>query len=525
MPSTRPFPTRTFGVLLSPSSLPGPEPIGTLGPEAGAWVDWLASTGAGVWQILPLTVNGRDDSPYFSSSAFAGNPWLIDLRTLADAGLLPSLDIGSDPNSDSNPESPDGPAGDAVDFPALPRWKRPRLEAAADAFIRADDHAWRPDYDRFVAANAGWLDDHCLFFALKDAAGPDPWWTWDRSLRAREPEAVLAATEAHAAGIARWRAILFFFDHQWEQVRRRANEAGILVLGDIPIYVAPDSADVWLHQDQFQLDADGRMSAQSGVPPDYFSATGQLWGNPLYRWEVMADDGFSWWIRRLRRTLALTDLVRIDHFRGLSAYWSVPARDDTAAGGEWVPGPGQAFVDAVRAALPGMPLVAEDLGDLDDDVVDLRDDNDLIGMRVLQFGFDGEGPDQHSPNEHSPNEHHPSRIGERTIAYTGTHDNDTLAGWWRSLGRRRRAWVRADTALPPRVRERRAVWWLIGEVFRSPAVAAVVPVQDLLVLGPEARMNTPSTSRGNWTWRMTDGLLTPRLARELRCVAESSGRL
>ena len=501
MSDTAPFPARTFGVLLHPSSLPGPEPIGTFGVEAEEWVDWLASTGAAVWQVLPLTINGKDESPYFSTSAFATNHWLIDLRELAVAGLLDRL------------ESPVDPAGGPIDFAAMRTWKLPLLVTAARRFLADPTHPWRLEYDRFVTS-ADWLADACHFLALQDADPGAPWWEWDEPLRRREPGAVAASAAALAAEIERWQVLQFFAERQWQQLRRRANAAGILVLGDIPIYVAPDSADVWVYQDQFELDDDGRMTAQSGVPPDYFSETGQLWGNPLYRWDVMEDDGFAWWISRLRRTLEQTDLVRIDHFRALSAYWSVPADHDTAIDGRWVPGPGQAFVDAVRSAFPDMPIIAEDLGDLDDDVLALRDRNDLVGMRVLQFGFDGD----------PPNDHHPSRIVERCVVYTGTHDNDTLVGWWESLGTRQRAAVRAATGMAPRVRARGAVWWLVGVAMRSPAIAAVVPVQDLLVLGSEARMNTPGTTVDNWMWRMPRGRLTSRLARDVRTLVDATRR-
>lgn len=502
MSETAPFPSRTFGVLLHPSSLPGPEPIGTFGAEAGEWVDWLASTGAGVWQVLPLTLNGKEESPYFSSSAFAGNHWLIDLRDLQRDGLVDDF------------ESPSVDADAPVDFPAMRTWKLPLLMGAASRFLADPDQPLRAEYERFLDA-ADWLVDACHFFALQDAHPDTPWWEWDAPLRRRDADAVAASAAELADEIRRWQVLQFLAERQWQRLRRRANDAGILVLGDIPIYVAPDSADVWVHQDQFALDAEGHMTAQSGVPPDYFSETGQLWGNPLYRWDVMEADGFSWWISRLRRTLEQTDLVRIDHFRALSAYWSVPAEDDTAVGGEWVPGPGQAFLDAIRDAFPDLPLVAEDLGDLDDAVLQLRDRNELLGMRVLQFGFDGD----------PPNDHHPSRIVERCIVYPGTHDNDTLAGWWSSLDRPQRSRVRGDTAMPPRVRSRGAVWWLIGVALASPAAAAVVPAQDLLVLGSEARMNVPSTTTGNWTWRMPPGRLTRGLARDLRQLAERSGRL
>ncbi|MCB0968227.1 MAG: 4-alpha-glucanotransferase [Ilumatobacter sp.] len=498
MTDTAPFPSRSFGVLLHPTSLPGPEPIGTLGPEAHRFVDWLATTGASIWQILPLTYLGSEDSPYFSPSSFAGNTWLIDLGELVDVGLLDGFE----------PPSHD----DAIDFETMRAWKAPLLETAAAAFLDDDGHPWWPEYERFVA-DADWLGDVCHFIARKDADPDAPWWEWEPAVRRRDPNALAASAIEHAGGIEREQVLQFFFDRQWRAVRERADAAGIVVLGDTPIYVAPDSADVWAHQDQFQLDDDGRLTAQAGVPPDYFSKTGQLWGNPIYRWDAMADDGFAWWIARLRRTLEQTDIVRIDHFRALSAYWSVPADDETAVDGTWVPGPGQAFVDAVRAAFPQLPIVAEDLGDLDDDVLALRDDNGLVGMRVLQFGFDG-----------PPNEHHPSRIAVRSVVYTGTHDNDTLAGWWTSSPRRRKERVRRDTAMPPRVGTRRAVWWLIETTMATPAVAAVVPMQDLLVLGADARMNIPGTAAGNWRWRLAPGHLTEPLAAALRALAAATHR-
>ncbi len=494
-------------MLLHPTSLAGPEPIGTLGAEATAWIDWLTDTGAGVWQILPLTYLGDEDSPYFSPSAFAANTWLIDLRNLADAGLLDEASL-----------EPDVAAADPIDFEAMRAWKRPLLQTAADRFLADRNHPWRPDYDRFVTT-ATWLADACHFFALKQATSSDsPWWEWPEPLRHREPEALAASAAALSTEIEREQALQFFAERQWQQVRGHAKANGITVLGDIPIYVSPDSVDVWADQALFQLDDDGRQLTQAGVPPDYFSETGQLWKNPLYRWHVMEANGFAWWISRLRRTLEQVDVVRIDHFRALSAYWSVPADAETAIGGQWVPGPGQAFLDALADAFPDLPIVAEDLGDLDADVVGLRDDNDLIGMRVIQFGFDPVKTDD------EPSVHHPSQVTERTIVYTGTHDNDTLAGWWRSLPRRQRARVRAQTGMPPRVRTSRAVRWLIGVAFRTKAAVAVVPLQDILALGSEARMNTPATEDVNWRWRMPPGSLTRALAAGLRQVADDAKR-
>ncbi len=361
-----PFPSRSFGVLLHPSSFPGRDDIGTLGAEALDFVDWLSTTGATLWQILPLNINGQGDSPYFSPSAFAGNPWLIDLDDLVEHGLIDETGL------------PDRVTDARIPYDAMRERKRPVLWAAARRFLDDPGHPWRAGFDAYVETS-DWLAPTCHFLALEDLHGGAAWWEWPDAIRRREPEAIRRSRVQLADEIARWEAVLYFFEVQWRHVRSAAHERGIRILGDLPIYVAPDSADVWLHQDQFQLDDDGGMVVQSGVPPDYFSATGQLWRNPLYRWDVMAADGYSWWISRLRRALELSDVVRIDHFRAMSAYWEVPGDADDALGGRWVDGPGQPFLDAVRAAFPSMPFVAEDLGTLDDDVYRLRDDNRLAG--------------------------------------------------------------------------------------------------------------------------------------------------
>lgn len=496
-----PFPSRSLGVLLHPSSFPGRDGIGTLGADAHEFVAWLQSTGASIWQILPLTINGKDDSPYFSSSAFAGNPWLVDLDVLVEQGLLDETGL------------PDAVTGDTIDFEIMPSQKRAVLLSAAERFLATPDHAWRPGFDEFVKDN-DWLTPTCHFLSLKARHGGAPWWQWPEQIRRCEAEAIGRSLEELADEIVRWSAMLYFFEVQWQAVRADAAERGIRILGDIPIYVAPDSADVWLNQDQFLLDDAGGLVMQSGVPPDYFSENGQLWGNPLYRWDVMEADGFSWWLSRLRRSLELSDIVRIDHFRALSAYWEVPGDADTAIDGRWVDGPGQSFIDAIRHEFPTMPFVAEDLGDLDDRVYALRDDNDFPGMRVLQFGFDGD------PN----NPHFPGRITAETIAYTGTHDNNTAAAWWLSLDDGMRANVARELGVDADADADAAVWSLIETAITSPAVAAVVPIQDLLVLGEDARMNVPATTVGNWNWRMQPGLLTPELAERLRRIAEQSGR-
>ncbi len=502
MAATPTFPSRCFGVLLHPSSLPGRDAIGTVGTDALDFVDWLATTGATIWQILPLTMNGQDDSPYFSSSAFAGNPWLVDVDQLVDQGLLDNTGAR-------------GFVSDArVHFDAMRDHKRPLLWLAAERFLAAPDHPWRAGFEAFVA-ESDWLAPTCHFFALKDLHDQAPWWEWPESIRRRRTNALNRSLDELADEIGRWQAILYFFEVQWRSVRTAANACGIRILGDLPIYVADDSADVWLHQDQFTLDDAGAKTLQSGVPPDYFSAKGQMWRNPLYRWDVMAADGYAWWLSRLRRCLELSDVVRIDHFRALSAYWEVAGDATDALGGRWVEGPGQDFLDAVRVEFPDMPFVAEDLGTLDEAVYELRDGNGLPGMRVIQFGFDGL-PD---------NPHLPDSIVEECIVYTGTHDNEPIAVWWNALDPSWRAEVARVYQIPPGADVGRAVWSFIEAAIGSRAVAAVIPMQDLLVLGEGSRMNDPSTPIGNWGWRMPPRSESPELAGSLRRLAARYGRL
>ena len=493
---------REFGVLLHPSSLAGPDDIGTFGAEAYDFVDWLVRAGAAVWQMLPLTMNGRYDSPYSSPSAFAGNPWLIDLRLLRQGGLLPDPGL--------RPEAIDA----RVPFGELPATKRPLLLIAAEAFLADPHHPWCERFARYRAREA-WLADTAHFFALRDVHGKGPWWQWPSALRSREPSALQASRIELADRIALWEVLFFFADEQWAQLRAYANARGVSILGDLPFYVDHDSADVWANQEQFRLDGDGRLEAQSGVPPDYFSETGQLWGHPLYRWDVMARDGFRWWVARLRRSLDLADAVRIDHFRAIAGFWEVPSGAADARGGRWVAGPGQPFLDVVREHFPAMPFIAEDLGSVGEDVHRLRDANGLTGMRVLQYGFDGD-PD---------NPHLPHTFPSSCVAYTGTHDNQTLHGWWDSLDRSVRERVAAYYQFSPSDEIGTVVWSLIEADLGSRADLAVIPVQDLLVQGSTARMNDPSTILGNWSWRMpTDGL-SRELATSLRILADRYGRL
>ncbi len=496
-----PFAGRELGVLLHPSSLAGPDDIGTFGAEAYRFVDWLAGTGARIWQVLPLTLNGRYDSPYFSTSAFAANPLLVDLRLLVDAGLLAEAGLRF------------GAVDDAVPFAELHSSKLPRLLAAARTFLDTPRHPWADAFSHF-RAREGWLADTAHFFALKELHGDAPWWQWPPAVRVREPAAVAASRDDLAERIRAWEAVFFFADQQWAQLRAYARAHGLTILGDLPIYVADDSADVWLHQDQFFLDPDGTLTVQSGVPPDYFSETGQLWGNPLFRWDVMAQDGFRWWVDRLRRCVGLTDVVRIDHFRALAAYWEVAGDAVDARGGRWVPGPGQAFLDVLAREFPGLPFVAEDLGTLDEEVHALRDANGLFGMRILQFGFDGL-PD---------NPHQPHTFPTSCIAYTGTHDNETLRGWWEGLDAPMREQVARYYQFSPTDDIGRVVWSLIEAAIGSRADVAVIPLQDLLVLDDRARMNDPSVFVGNWSWRMPPDALSAELATSVLALAERHGR-
>jgi len=469
---------RQAGILMHPTALPGPHGIGDLGPEAERFLDGCADAGLRLWQVLPLGPTGPGGSPYGSTSSFAGNPDLISIARLADEGLIDRDALGDPP----------GAAG-AVDFDRVRTWKQARLrEASARLRSAAAPRRAAEDLARFEASDEvrPWLDDWALYLAVKERHGGRAWTAWDGPLRRREPAALARARRELGDELAHHRAVQFLFFRQWDRVRARARERGIRVLGDLPIYVAGDSADVWSSPDLFRLDDRGRPTHVAGVPPDYFSATGQRWGNPLYRWDRLAETGHAWWIERVRAQLRLADLVRLDHFRGFAAFWEIPASERTAVAGRWVEGPGEALFRAIEADLGALPFVAEDLGVITEDVERLRDRLGLPGMKVLQFGIDRDSP------------HHPSRIVPRDVVYTGTHDNDTTLGWWRSLPVDRRDAVRATLRGPAT----RMPWDLVEAAARSPAHLAVVPVQDFLGLGRSARFNTPGRRRGNWAWRI-----------------------
>ena len=493
--------TRAAGLILHPTSLPGPFGIGDLGPEAVRFLDWAASAGQGLWQVLPLSPIAFADSPYAAPSAFAGNALLISPEMLLRDGFLPASAIG---------DAPSFPL-EHVDFEAVIRWKESLLRRSWEHFRAHAGPEARGDMDAFAAApeQAGWLGAWAMFAALKERFQGRPWTSWDRAIARREPGALAQAERELGEEIGYHRYLQFLFFRQWSALRSEAHARGIRILGDAPIYVAGDSADVWVNPHLFQLDDELHPKLVSGVPPDYFSEDGQLWGSPLYRWDRLEAEGFAWWIDRVRANLRLYDLLRIDHFRGFAGYWAVPAGEKTARKGRWLPGPGMKLFQALRAALGEMPIVAEDLGEITPDVRDLLREVEVPGMKVLQFAF-SEIDSDHAPHRHPTN----------AVAYTGTHDNDTTRGWFAALDPEARARVLEYIGGDGREIE----WDMIRACYTSVADRAVVPMQDVLGLGSEARMNTPSKTRGNWAWRLRGEALTAERAARLRRLAILSGR-
>ncbi|MEE8525612.1 MAG: 4-alpha-glucanotransferase [Thermoanaerobaculia bacterium] len=496
---------RTAGLLLHPTSLPGRYAIGDLGPEAERFLAWARDAGQSWWQILPLGPPERGNSPYTALSAFAGNPLLISPDLLIREGLLAAGDVAEVPAL--------SPAG--VDFEQVIPWKERLLRRSWELFERRATPTLRAELRGFAEAPAqqAWLDDWALFSALRIRHRRRGWWKWPPALAHRDASALTNARRAESREVDFQRYVQFLFRRQWSRLRRIAAGYGIRLFGDLPIYVALDSADVWVHRELFDLDEEGRPRAVAGVPPDAYSETGQLWGNPLYRWDQVASEGYRWWIERVRANLELCDRLRIDHFRGFVAYWRVPAGAETAAVGEWVDGPGRRFFDALRGALgrpslEDLPLVAEDLGVITPDVEALRRKLGLPGMKVLHFAF-GEDDSEHLPDRFEP----------ACVVYTGTHDNDTTVGWYQSLDDEARRRHRRYTGAAADVH-----WTLIELAYESVAETAMVPVQDVLGLDREARMNTPAVAEGNWSWRLRESQLTPELARRLRALVESGDR-
>jgi 4-alpha-glucanotransferase len=495
---------RSQGVLLHVSSLPSQGGIGDLGPAAHEFVEFLAAAKQHVWQVLPLAPTGYGNSPYAASSAFAGNPYLISLEVLAEWGWIAGERIAGLP----------GP-GDYVDFEQVEREKIPLLEEAAESFLNHGPSdaklagQWA-EFEAFCRAEAGWLNDYALYAELRRQLNTGAWTTWPEPLRKRDAQALAETIAKHGPALGREQALQFAFARQWTALRAKAARYGIRVLGDIAIFVNFDSADVWTHPGLFELDEELNPIRIAGVPPDYFSPTGQRWGNPLYRWDVLEGRGFDWWVRRIARSVQLYDIVRLDHFRGFEAYWAIPAAEETAIHGEWVKAPGLKLFRALEAALGPLPLVAEDLGLITEEVEALRAELGFPGMKVMQFGFGDKGAHIHLPHRFEPG----------CVAYTGTHDNETTQGWWGATNKEVHAAVEAYVGPV----DGRPAWPLIRATAASVAEMAIVPAQDLLELGPEARMNTPAVAAGNWSWRAKSGSWTPELAARLAALVDVTDR-
>jgi len=494
-----PYPNRSAGILLHPTSLPGPFGIGDLGPAAYHWVEALARARQKWWQILPLGPTGYGDSPYQAFSAFAGNPFLLSPEFLVRDSLLSDSDL-----ADAN-----FPPG-RIDYGPVIEFKIQLVEKAWENFKAGQAAELRSPFDDFRARQARWLDDYALFRALKDVHGGASWLDWEQPLLVRDAAALAKVRRQVTDQVGMYQFGQFLFFRQWRELKSYANEHGIRLIGDVPIFVSSDSADVWANPELFLLDEHRRPLFVAGVPPDYFSQTGQLWGNPLYDWEAIKKSDYAWWVARLRATLEQVDLVRLDHFRGFESYWEIPAGMPTAEVGRWVKGPGDDLFHALRRQLGSLPLIAEDLGIITDAVGEMRDRLALPGMRILQFAFGGAVEDRFLPHNYERN----------TVVYTGTHDNDTTRGWYAALGDKEKDFTRRYLS-----RDASDISWdLIRLAWASVADYAVAPLQDVFNLGTEARMNLPGQASGNWGWRFQAEMLTDAVLDGLRGLTEIYGR-
>jgi len=497
---------RSSGILLHVTSLPGPHGVGDLGPAAYRWVDQLVRARQSWWQMLPLGPTGYADSPYQCFSAFAGNPTLISLEKLVEEGLLRQTDL---PQVDF--------LADESAFDEARDLKQVATQRAYKSFVAGNGNEaagpqqiTRSAFERFCQQEASWLDDFALFVALKQKHDGAPWWDWPREDRIYDPTSAKKKSTALADAVRLCQFRQFVFYQQWRQLRDYSHTSGVRLIGDMPIFIASDSADVWSRPELFQLNQERRPTFVAGVPPDYFSATGQLWGNPLYTWEKHRETGYEWWIDRLRSTFQMVDLVRLDHFRGFEAYWAVPAANLTAEDGTWEPGPRSDLFRKLQAKLGALPLIAEDLGVITPEVDSLRREFDLPGMRILQFAFAGAQEERFFPHYY---EHH-------TVVYTGTHDNETTVGWFENLKAEEQALL--DDYAPGAAAD--PAWGLIRLGWASVADLAVAPLQDVLRLGNSARMNLPGRTEGNWRWRLDPALLTDELLDRLAAMTETYHR-
>jgi 4-alpha-glucanotransferase len=489
---------RASGVLLHPTCLPSRGGIGDLGPAAYEFVDFLVAAKQALWQVLPLSPLGIHNTPYSSTSAFAGNPLLISLEYLADRGWFDRKRLSVLPD-EVRP----------VDYEQVRATKMPLLREAAENFLR--DSSQRGDYDRFCTENSWWLDDFALFNELRRKLNRQSWNLWPRELARRDPAALQQARQHLATNIEATRVLQCLFFSQWRALHRHCDECGIKIIGDNAIFLNYDSADVWMHPDLFQLNGELEPEVVSGVPPDAFSETGQRWGNPLYRWEVLRQRGYSWWVQRMRWALTLCDIIRLDHFRGFEQYWEIPAKEPTAIHGRWVDGPKDDLFHVLRRELGDLPFIAEDLGLITAEVHALRQRLQIPGMRVMQFGFGDPGAHIYLPH----------RFETNTVVYTGTHDNDTTPGWWKS-GARDFEKRDAEALFGPQ--EDGIHWAFIRAAEGSVADLCVIPLQDFLGVGSEGRMNKPSEVGGNWRWRFQRGDLTPALAQKMARLVEITDR-
>lgn len=488
---------RESGILMHITSLPGPYGIGTMGAEAFRFVDFLKASGQKNWQLLPLTPTGYGDSPYQSCSTYAGNPYLIDLQKLVGQGLLEATELENIFWCQSE---------ERADFGLLYNNREKVLRLAYGRF------AGEEAFDTFCRENSWWLADFALFMALKGRFGGKPWYEWEQELKFRQPDALWQMRHELAEEIRFYSFVQYLFHCQWEELRSYAAEAGVKIIGDVPIYVPYDSVDVWSNPELFQLDEALAPTAVAGCPPDAFSEDGQLWGNPLYRWDVMEKNGFVWWKSRLAAAQQRYDVVRFDHFRGFEAYWAVPYGDTTARGGQWVKGPGMAFIQAVQKGLPELKLIAEDLGFLTQEVLDLRDNSGLPGMKILEFAFDSREPSDYLPHTYPAN----------SVCYTGTHDNMTMQQWFDTASREAVEYATEYMAL---TEQEGLVWGVIRTAMSSVSDLCIVQMQDYLGLGGEARMNFPGTqTSANWTWRMKPGQTTDELAKKICRMTMLYGR-
>ncbi|MCL2224817.1 MAG: 4-alpha-glucanotransferase [Defluviitaleaceae bacterium] len=492
---------RASGVLVHPTSFPGHYGIGDLGWGAYKFVDFLKDAKQKLWQVLPLGPTGFGDSPYQSFSSFAGNHYLISPDKLHEQGWLTQGELVTKPWFDPR----------AVDFGPLIKYKMRILRQAFNTFKAKATAAQKSKVTTFCKKNADWLEDYALFYAIKEHFGGKEWQLWPKEIAKREPKALAEIREKLEDSVNFCKFLQYEFFTQWDELKAYANDAGVSIIGDIPIFVAGDSADVWANPELYMLDATGRPTAVAGVPPDYFSATGQLWGNPLYDWDVHKKTGFAWWFKRVESVLSMVDIIRIDHFRGFESFWAIPAGEETAINGKWMKGPGKTFFTELKKKLGNLPIIAEDLGEITDAVNKLRTENNLPGMRVLHFAFDPSGKSTHMPHNYEDS---------RTVVYSGTHDNNTTVGWYNDAHESERDYLRRSLSISGND----VAWDLIRFAISTNALYAIAPIQDIMCLDAHDRMNCPGLAQGWWKFRYTEDMLTHNHSAQLRYLTEMFNR-